>query len=160
MDQFFLSNPKKILCLLDAADIQPHESLLELGAGQGSVAKYFPECRLISLLELDGHLAKNLRKEFPRARVINVDAIERLPELSFDVLLSNLPYNLTDQIIEILKRKKFRCAIMAIKIDHNIDIYRSVFEIDELVVLDKHDFMPPQNYRSRLVRLVPIKGSA
>lgn len=41
MDQFFLSNPKKIRRLLDAADIQPHESLLELGAGQGSVANTF-----------------------------------------------------------------------------------------------------------------------
>lgn len=91
--------------------------------------------------------------------MINADAIERLPELSFDVLLSNLPYTLTDQVIEILKRKKFRCAILAIKIDHNIDIYRSVFEIDELVVLDKHDFIPAQNYQSRLIQLVPIKGS-
>ena len=158
MDQFFLSNPQKIRCLLDAAGIQPHESLLELGAGQGSVAKYFPECRLISLLELDGHLVKNLRKTFPQAKVINVDVIERLPSLSFDVLLSNLPYNLTDKIIEILKKKKFRCAVMAIKLDHNIDVYSDVFEIDELVILDEHDFIPKQNYRSRLVRLVPLKG--
>ena len=81
-------------------------------------------------------------------------AIDRLPSLSFDVLVSNLPYNLTDQIIEILQRKKFRCAVMAIKIDHNIDIYRKAFKIDERVVLNKQDFMPVQNYRSRLVRLM------
>ena len=155
MDQFFLSNPKKIRCLLDAADIQLHESLLELGAGQGSVSKYLPECRLVSLLELDGCLAKNLRKSFPRARVIIADAIERLPELSFDVLLCNLPHYLTDRVIEILKRKKFRCAVMAIKVDHNIDNYKKYFAMDEVVVLNAQDFTPAQNYKSRLIRLIP-----
>lgn len=160
MDQFFLTNPKKIRSLLDAADIQSHESLLELGAGRGSVAKFFPACRLVSLLELDGHLAKNLRQVFPQAKVINADVIKSLPSLSFDVLLSNLPYNLTDQVIAILKRKRFRCAVMAIKIDHDICAYQDVFSIDEIVVLDKQDFMPAQTYRSRLVRLEPRKGSA
>ncbi len=154
MDQFFLSNPKKIRRLLDAADIQPHESLLELGAGQGSVAKYFPECKLISLLELDECLAKKLRKAFPQDNVINADAIKCLPKLPFDVLLSNLPHNLTDQVIEILMRKEFRCAVMAIKVDQNIDKYKKFFAIDEVVVLNAQDFTPAQNYKSRLIRLV------
>ena len=159
MDQFFLSNPEKIGYLLEAADIQPHESLLELGAGQGTVSEYFPACKDITLLELDEYLAKQLGQRFPQAKIIHADAIDCLPGLSFDVLVSNLPYNLTDLIIEILQRKKFRCAVMAIKMNHNLDIYRNAFTIDEIVVLNKHDFMPIQNYGSRLVRLMSRKDT-
>jgi 16S rRNA A1518/A1519 N6-dimethyltransferase RsmA/KsgA/DIM1 with predicted DNA glycosylase/AP lyase activity len=155
MDQFFLSNPNKILTLLKAANIQQHESLLELGSGTGSIAKHFPPCKLVSMLELDRQLATTLRKEFPHAQIINMDAVKHLPQLFFDVLLSNLPHNLTDQILEILKRKKFRCAIMAVKIDDDIDAYKSKFVIDEIIILDELDFVPTQNYKSRLIRITP-----
>jgi 16S rRNA (adenine1518-N6/adenine1519-N6)-dimethyltransferase len=160
IDQHFLINPEKINRILEVAEIGLNDSLLELGAGMGSVARYFPACKRISLLEWDRSLATSLQQAFPQAEVIRADAVQRLPSLSFDILISHLPFYLTDQVIRILMNKRFRCALMAIKVDHNINTYRRRFIIDDIVVLNERDFMPTQAYPSRVVRIVPRKHGA
>jgi len=157
IDQHFLVNPEKIKCILEAAEIGLSDSLLEVGAGIGSVARYFPACKRISLLEWDRLLAASLQQAFPQAEVIHADAVQCLPSLSFDVLISHLPFYLTDQIIRILMDKRFRCTLMSIKVDHSLNTYRRYFAIDDIVVLNERDFMPVQAYQSRVVRLAPQK---
>jgi hypothetical protein len=156
MDQHFLRNPQKITKMISAADIQQGESVLELGAGIGSVARHFPHCEKLVLLELDKDLGRILRYQFPEAVILGTDAVKTLPSLEFDVVFSDLPFFLTRSIISILKNKDFRCAVMSIRGDEDLTEFASFFDIKSVEMLEEGDFFPRQPFISKVVLLKPL----
>ena len=155
MDQHFLRNPEKIKQIIQAANIQASDIVLELGAGIGSVARHLPTVRQLLLLDLDRELARILRFQFPNATIIQADAVQTLSKLEFDVLFSNLPFFLSDDIIDKLCDIKFRVALMSVKLDFDREPYRERLNIEELLIIDEEDFFPRQPFKSRIIRLKP-----
>ena len=157
MDQYFLRNPQKIQLIVSAAAIRTDDRVIELGAGIGSVAKHFPPSASLHLVDLDADLAKILRFQFPNAVVMQCDAADALTKLPCDVVISNLPFFLTAKILQVLKRKSFRCAIMSVRCDEDLATYCADFELIELGTLDEEDFFPRQPFKSRLIQLAPAR---
>ena len=152
MEQHFLTNPQKLNALVAAAQIRPSDRVLELGSGGGTVAAVLPPCTL-TLAELDGQLAESLRARFPNASVVSGDALLALEHLKADVILSNLPYSLTNDVLAKLNRKPFRRAVIAVHQDGDVDALSAEFglRLEPLVTLYEHDFTPPQPFRSQLL---------
>ncbi len=157
MEQHFLTNPEKLRALAQAAAIAPADRVLELGSGGGTVAAVLPPCRL-TLVELDTQFAEGLRKQFPRATVVQGDALAVLERLEFDVLLANLPHTLTEAVLKRLSAKTFRRTVLAI---HEADDLTQLtaltggsVRLTPLVTLVERDFSPPQPFRSKLVLAV------
>jgi 16S rRNA A1518/A1519 N6-dimethyltransferase RsmA/KsgA/DIM1 with predicted DNA glycosylase/AP lyase activity len=155
LEQHFLVSPHKLKQLIDAADIRPQDHVLEIGAGIGTVAKTVPECRSLTLIELDPQLIPALRTNAPHARIIQADALKIVPHLHPDVLLSNLPRAVTDQLLPLLPTMNFRTAVLAIGDTTNLRTALPGFTTTEITTITGEDFQPPQPTLSRLVKITP-----
>ena len=153
MEQYFLTDPEKLVLLVRTAAIHPNMRVLELGAGGGTVAEALPPC-ILTLVELDAGLAAGLRQRFPDATVLNEDALEVLERLEFDILLSNLPHSLTGGVLDRLHNKTFERALVAVHEDTQIAPSASL-AVTPLLTLVETDFTPPQPFRSKLILVRP-----
>jgi 16S rRNA A1518/A1519 N6-dimethyltransferase RsmA/KsgA/DIM1 with predicted DNA glycosylase/AP lyase activity len=154
MDQHFLYNPNKIDAVIHAAGIEACDRVAELGAGVGSVARRTPPCAVLVLVDLDTELASILRQAFPPPVVVlQEDALAVLERLDFDVIISNLPFFLTDHLLDALRSKAFRCAVVSVHKDFDFSARESQFEIEHITDLLQDDFRPQQPFVSRVFRL-------
>jgi 16S rRNA A1518/A1519 N6-dimethyltransferase RsmA/KsgA/DIM1 with predicted DNA glycosylase/AP lyase activity len=112
------------------------------------------------VVELDPGLASHLRTALPYAHVIEADAVAALPTLAFDVLLTNLPHDLTPVIVEMLGDLPFRVAVLAVRAGQRLAV-PPVLGSAEVARLDEDDFAPPQPFASTVIRVVrrPARGS-
>lgn len=150
LDQHFLTNPAKIDALLVAAGIGPHDRVAELGAGIGSVAARMPSCEELTLIELDPTLYARLRERFAeseRVRVVQADAIAWLGRqgTTLDVVVSNLPAQLTDRVLAALARTPYRCAIVAMRQGERPTVPEGL-ELRPVCTLEEGDFEPRQPF--------------
>jgi len=96
---------KKIIL---SCEINPKDTVLEIGAGRGELTRLIAErTNHVFALELDSYLcsilANNL-KDFPQLRIINNDILrfnvlhyfKNIPKIK---IIGNLPYNITTPII-------------------------------------------------------------
>lgn len=161
-DQHFLTCPAKLGVLMAAAGIRPDDDVVEFGAGAGTVAARVPVCRSLTLVEYDPRLVAHLTPRFPRATVRQGDALDLVHTLRFDVLLSNLPWQVTADLLPYLLRVPLRVAVLAVDPVLDLDTLTrnpggagdgGSFDVEPLTVLDGPDVTPPQDVLSHLIRL-------
>jgi Ribosomal RNA adenine dimethylase len=155
LEQHFLVDPAKLSALVAAAGVIPTDRVVEVGAGVGTVATKIRECASLTLVELDARLTARLRRNMPNADIVQADALELLPKIPFDVLISNLPNSATESLLEILPRLTFRTAVIAVGEASDLDRLGPRFEWSEVTRTWGDDFRPPQPSVSRVVRVVP-----
>lgn len=155
LEQHFLTSPTKIRTLLEAADIQAGDQVLELGAGVGTIARNLPVDISLTLVELDSRLADHLISDVPHGRVLIGDAIAAVTTEPFDVLIGSLPNEVTSRLLEMLPLLTFRTAVLAVGEFADLGSLSSSFDWSELTTMSGADFTPPQPEVSRLVRVVP-----
>lgn len=153
-EQYFLVSPAKLAQLMHAAEIRPSDAVVEVGAGVGTVAAWVPECRTLTVVELDERLVELLRENVPRARVVQGDALELVQQIPCDVLLSNLPTVVTEALIrDVLPRLSFRTAVLAVGQATDLASLGPGYSCSEVATITGEDFRPPQPSISRLVRV-------
>ena len=158
LDQHFLQNPEKIARLVSAAGVQPDDRVAELGAGVGSVAAHVPPTRELALVELDPALCARLRERFAaraEAHVVQADAIAMLrerPDLA-DVVISNLPAELTPRMLDALAAARFRVAVVAVRAGDDLSPWGGALSIEAVETLAGADFSPAQAFDSEVVRV-------
>lgn len=155
LEQHFLTSHVKLTKLVEAAGIGLTDHVLEVGAGIGTVATVLPRCRSLTVVEFDERLIKFLRENVPRARVIQGDALEIIHQVSFDVLISNLPHAVTESLLKLMPGLSFRTAVMAVGESTDLDSLGSAFSWSEVTRITGNDFSPPQRTVSRIVKVVP-----
>ncbi|MGH3882574.1 MAG: rRNA adenine N-6-methyltransferase family protein [Pseudonocardiaceae bacterium] len=159
LDQHFLSNPIKLALLIEAADIQPTDHVVEVGAGIGTVAEHIPVCQSLTVIEYDVNLISHLGKRVPRAEVIQGDALSILPTVRCDVLLSNLPSSLMPAVVGLLPRLSFRVAVITVPSMGKLAPLEGVFVLEAVTMLEPHDFQPLQSARAEVV-MVKRRGQS
>jgi 16S rRNA A1518/A1519 N6-dimethyltransferase RsmA/KsgA/DIM1 with predicted DNA glycosylase/AP lyase activity len=160
LDQHFLSNPVKLALLINAADIQPTDHVVEVGAGIGTVAEHIPLCEHLTVIEYDGNLISHLRKRVPHAHVIQGDALRILPTVRCDVLLSNLPWRLTPTLVGLLPSLSFRVALVTVSSIDKLVSMEGAFMLEAVTVLEPDDFWPQQEKRAAVVRITRSDATA
>jgi 16S rRNA A1518/A1519 N6-dimethyltransferase RsmA/KsgA/DIM1 with predicted DNA glycosylase/AP lyase activity len=155
-EQHFLVSPEKLSLLVEAADIQPRDHVVELGAGVGTVARRFPEGIRITVVELDHRLIEHLKSSVPTADVIQGDALSVIRGLACDVLISNLPNSITTQLVAIIPRLSFRVAVLTVGELSHLDLLPSTFRCQVVTTVSGDDFVPPQGPRSYIVKISPV----
>jgi 16S rRNA A1518/A1519 N6-dimethyltransferase RsmA/KsgA/DIM1 with predicted DNA glycosylase/AP lyase activity len=153
LGQHFLISPEKVDRLIRAADIQPDDRVLEVGAGAGTIARHMPPCKSLTVVELDTRLIDTLRENVPAARVIEGDALRLASEIPFDVLIGSLPYAVTESLIDVLPNLSFRTAVMTMSESTDLTRLASTFEVAEVMTVSGEDFRPAQPSVSRIVRI-------
>lgn len=156
-DQFFLTSPKKLSLLVQAADIHATDHVVEIGAGVGTVARALPPCASLTLIELDSRFTDILRANIPDAHVIQGDGLsvlQSMRDLRCDVLLSNVPASLTESLIGLLPTIPFRTAVIVANSDIPLlDRLNPDFEYEVVTIIGGDDFQPPQPVQTTLVKI-------
>ena len=119
MDQYFLKNSSKISKMINCLSVKPSDNIIEVGAGIGTVSLAIPFYNSLTLVDLDEGLCKILNYNFRNHKNVSVlqeDAIEVLQKTSCNKIVSNLPFFLTNDVLNVLKEKNFDCAVMSNKI--------------------------------------------
>jgi 16S rRNA A1518/A1519 N6-dimethyltransferase RsmA/KsgA/DIM1 with predicted DNA glycosylase/AP lyase activity len=157
LGQHFLVSPAKLSQLVAAAGIGPADDVLEVGAGIGTVARVLPPSRSLTVIELDARFTPFLRENVPHATVIQGDALQMIPGISFDVLIANLPHAVTESLIRLLPALSFRVAVMAMSESTDLSKLGPAFAWSEVTRTTGGDFAPPQPSVSRVVKVVPAR---
>ena len=155
LGQHFLVSAEKLSQLVAAAGIRREDDVLEAGAGVGTVARVLPQCRSLTVVELDPRLTGYLQDDVPHATVRQADALQVIQDASFDVLIGNLPHAVTESLLKLLPSLSFRTAVMAVSLSSDLDQLGPAFSWSEVTRITGDDFVPPQADVSHVVRIAP-----
>ncbi|MEZ5333736.1 MAG: 16S rRNA (adenine(1518)-N(6)/adenine(1519)-N(6))-dimethyltransferase RsmA [Methanolobus sp.] len=114
-DQHFLIDERILDRIVDAANIQPHETILEIGAGIGNLTeRLMAKAKHVVAIERDPELVEVLIDRFgdsDKLTLIHGDVLE-VDFPAFDKVVSNLPYSISSEITFKLFRYDFKLAIL------------------------------------------------
>ncbi|HEX5837115.1 MAG TPA: 16S rRNA (adenine(1518)-N(6)/adenine(1519)-N(6))-dimethyltransferase RsmA [Anaerolineales bacterium] len=107
LGQNFLQDPIALEKIASAAQIQPTDTVLEIGPGLGSLTRYLAAAaKEVVAVELDQHLLpplKSVLAPYPNVRLIHGDILELspadlIPEPGY-IVAANIPYYITSALI-------------------------------------------------------------
>ena len=112
LGQNFLKDKLILERIVDSSEINPTDDVYEIGPGDGALTEFlFQKVNSITAYEIDRSLVPILNKKFSERNleIVNIDFLNaNLEELSNanSVIVGNLPYNVSSQIIlKILESK-------------------------------------------------------
>jgi 16S rRNA (adenine1518-N6/adenine1519-N6)-dimethyltransferase len=116
LGQNFLEDPISLEKIVAAAEIQPTDTVLEIGPGLGSLTRYLAaSAREVVAVELDQHLLPPLKAvlaPYQNVRLVQGDILELSPDdLIRDqdyVVAANIPYYITSAVIRHLLESRHR----------------------------------------------------
>jgi len=170
LGQHFLVDSRVALRHVDHAKIGPTDTVLEIGPGLGVLTRLLAgRARHVVAIEADRRFAAYLRESLPRVEVIEGDALT-IEWPRFDVMASNLPYQISSPLTFRLLNEPFRRAVLMYQWEFarrmiakpatadysrlSVGVYRrSACEIMERV--PRNAFYPQPRVDSALVRLEP-----
>ena len=114
LGQNFLQDPIALEWIVAAAEIQPTDTVLEIGPGLGSLTRYLAAAaREVVAVELDQHLLPPLKavlSPYNNVRFIQGDILELSPDELIEeqnyVVAANIPYYITSAVIRHLLESK------------------------------------------------------
>src|SRR5512138_3038568 len=125
LGQNFLQDPLALEKIVEAADIQPTDTVLEIGPGLGSLTRYLAaSAKAVVAVELDQHLIpplKSVLSPYNNIRIIHGDILELSPSELMDeenyIVAANIPYYITSAVIRHLleSRTKPRRIVLIIQ---------------------------------------------
>jgi 16S rRNA (adenine1518-N6/adenine1519-N6)-dimethyltransferase len=110
--QNFLVDRDVLSRIADYAELDPTDSILEIGAGTGNLTEVLSRrAGRVYAVEVDGGLAAGLKGRFANVVVIEGNALKvELPD--YNKVVSNLPYQISSKITYRLLSKPFDLAIL------------------------------------------------
>jgi 16S rRNA (adenine1518-N6/adenine1519-N6)-dimethyltransferase len=176
MDQHFMTDSRIIGRIVAAARIRKDETVLEIGAGRGSLTRELAKAAgKVIAIEIDRRLESELLDSLAGRDNVelmfgNALKVMRSRELDFDKMVSNIPYAICEPLMQELAFMDFRSAILTLPVrfaarlsaepgDRDFGtpsmIARSFFDAEELFEIPKWAFDPMPKTASRAVLLRP-----
>lgn len=176
--QHLLRNPGILDKMMDAANIQPYDTVLEIGPGTGNLTdRLLDKAKNVVAIEIDGRLAAEVKKRVQdkgrshKFKLLEGDCL-KVPFPFFDVCVTNLPYNISSPFVfKLLTHKpQFKCAVVMFQKEFaerlvaqvgdpfygrlavNVQLYCKVHRVCKV---DRKSFNPPPDVDSMVVRFVP-----
>jgi 16S rRNA (adenine1518-N6/adenine1519-N6)-dimethyltransferase len=149
--------------------------VLEIGAGEGALTRYIAkDAGHLALVEIDKGLCRILREKFGRRKNIRIvcgDILEEeeLHNEHFDVVIGNIPYYITSDIVFLLAKMDFTRAILCVQLEFAEKMAalpgaknygrlsvtsQTYFEIELLDIVPPSAFSPPPKVHSAIIQLV------
>lgn len=169
LDQHFVIDEDVLLRVLELADIGEDETILEIGAGTGNLTELLAErAKKVYSIEIDPELREELEKalsESPNVKIIWGNALE-IEWPKFDKLVSNIPYSISEPLIQKLIFCNFKVAVLLVpkhfstillgKKPTKLTITSKVlFSVKPDIEVYPESFDPPPSVGSKLIILRP-----
>ena len=146
-------------------------NILEIGAGSGNLTKFILEKKPknLSIVEIDNDWFEILKlkfKDFDNLNILNYDILENINilEKNFELVISNLPYNISSQVLIKLSTTKFRPKKMILMfqkefadrlLEKNLNSLNSIiqcfYSIKKKFEISNQSFFPPPKIKSTVV---------
>ena len=177
--QNFLIDKNILRKIVDAAAIQPHETVVEIGAGTGILTRELAKrAKRVIAVELDKGLIpllKNAVAEFPNVSIVQDDCLD-IPHVRYGTkdgsygVVANIPYNITSRLIRkfleerplpsrmiLLIQKEVAMRMRAVPPDMNLLALSVQYYADVTLLfgVSRNCFSPKPAVESALVRIVP-----
>lgn len=178
LGQHILKNPLVATAIVEKADIQPTDIVLEVGPGTGNLtAKLLEKAKKVIAVEKDPRLAAELIKRFrgtteeKKLHVMVGDVLKAdLPY--FDVCVSNTPYQISSPLVFKLlnHRPAFRHAVLMFQREFALrmvarpgsELYcrlsvnvQAMSKVAHIMKISKNSFKPPPKVESSVIKMEP-----
>jgi 16S rRNA (adenine1518-N6/adenine1519-N6)-dimethyltransferase len=178
LDQVFMADEKILEKIVDYADLEKTETVLEIGTGSGNLTKALArKAKNVITIEIDERLKPALKKELggqKNVKIIWGNALELIENvhLGFDKVISNPPYSISEPLIKTLFGRSFKLAILtmpwrfverltATPEEHaysKLSLFaQSFFRIETLMPVNADAWSPRPDTKSFIIRLSPKK---
>lgn len=171
--QHLLHNPATIKKLLSLARLQPTDTVLEIGAGKGSLTFPLAErSRKVIAVEIDADFVQTLRAKaasYPQLRIVHGDIRSlRLPAEPFRVV-SNIPFSITTDILDkllgpegsmlqsgvlIVEKGAARRFTQTTYLEPRPLRWSMYFRLEMVAVIPRTHFAPPPGVDAAILRIV------
>lgn len=184
--QNFLHDTGIIQHIVDQADLDRCEHIVEIGPGRGALTNELLKRGMkVTAVEIDRDLARLLQERFGSNSqfklisddILTIDWMPLFEGSSRSSLIANLPYNISTPIF--FKLTRYREALEAITImvqkelaqrmmhtgyDQTLKEYgilsviaHAVFRVEKLMDVAPHAFFPKPKVQSTVLRLIPLE---
>lgn len=182
LGQHILKNPLVAQGIVDKANLQPTDTVFEIGPGTGNLTvKILERVSKVIVVERDPRMAAELLKrvqgtpEQRKLQVIVGDVLQ-VDWPFFDVCISNTPYQISSPLtFKLLQhRPKFRCAVLMFQREFALRMVarpgdalycrlsvnvQFAARCQHIMKISKNSFRPPPKVESSVVRLEPRSKS-
>jgi 16S rRNA (adenine1518-N6/adenine1519-N6)-dimethyltransferase len=172
LGQHFLKSQNIARKIIEAAQITPKDTVLEIGTGHGILTTLLCEnARSVISIEADESLYSDAILKFskiPNLEIMYGDGFDS--DVDFTIFVSNLPYSESKRAIEWLAQKKFKSAVIMVQQEfadklvssgrdiHAISVVsHHCFDVEKIIKVGKNNFLPPPKVDSIVLKLVPKK---
>jgi len=126
--QNFLINPKIIKQIIDVADINREDVVLEIGPGLGALTKEIAnKCKKIIAIEIDKKLVQILKEysgNYKNIEIIRGSILDGIPVLALKEkkykVVANLPFNITGRVLRILLEQKNKPELIIVVVQKEV----------------------------------------
>ncbi|HEY4027321.1 MAG TPA: 16S rRNA (adenine(1518)-N(6)/adenine(1519)-N(6))-dimethyltransferase RsmA [Candidatus Dormibacteraeota bacterium] len=125
LGQHFLADPVLRERVVAAAGIDPHDEVLEIGSGPGTLtADLVRLARRVVAVELDARLLPRLRAAAPGAEIVHQDVLQVDPAVLFpaggEIVVGNIPYYLTGALVPHLLEREPRPRRLSLVVQREV----------------------------------------
>jgi 16S rRNA A1518/A1519 N6-dimethyltransferase RsmA/KsgA/DIM1 with predicted DNA glycosylase/AP lyase activity len=173
-DQAFMVDEKALSWITVQASLRPTDTILEIGAGTGNLTRHLARsgARIIAV-EKDAPLASELRKNlrgFQNVEIMIGDGLRVIDSrLKFDKLVSNIPYAISEALIQRLVFRDFSSAVLTLPkpFAHRLIaapwekeysklsfIFQRFFMVEAVLDLQRDSFSPPPRTNSVAIKFI------
>ncbi len=175
LGQNYLIDANILDIIANTADIQPSESVLEIGPGLGALTeRIIPKAKSVTCIEKDPTMVKYLKSRFSGFTLIESDALdvdmEELFEDGITKVAANLPYSVASRLMVDIAECGSRPELMSLTIQKEVadrlcapagdkhygvlSILTGVFYVNKLVKkISPTCFLPPPKVWSAVVKM-------
>ncbi|MDD5547937.1 MAG: 16S rRNA (adenine(1518)-N(6)/adenine(1519)-N(6))-dimethyltransferase RsmA [Candidatus Pacebacteria bacterium] len=131
LGQHFLKNNSAIKRIAETLNIQPNETIIEIGPGNGELSKELVGDEKLILIEKDYYLADKLNRHFQNKNNIEIirgDALKELPKIIEEKhletanykIVGNIPYYITGKLLRIIGELKIKPKLAVLMIQKEV----------------------------------------
>jgi 16S rRNA (adenine1518-N6/adenine1519-N6)-dimethyltransferase len=127
LGQNFLIDPSALQRIVDSADIQPQDAVLEIGPGLGSLTRHLAcAARQVVAVELDEAfipILQDVLADFKNVRIVQGDMLEQDPAVLMPdgyLVVANIPYYITSAIIRHLLESKVKPSRLVLTMQREV----------------------------------------
>ncbi len=179
LGQNFLTDRNTIRKIVQSAEIQPGDHVVEIGPGFGALTSAILEvCPSFTAVEKDRKLAAFIREEYPSVNLVESDILEvdfaKLAEEGSVKVMGNIPYSITSPILFKLLENRSHIISETLMMQHEVALrlaanpgtkeygilavqLQTFCDVRYLFKVGKKVFRPRPEVDSAVVRIIPKK---
>lgn len=116
LDQNFMTDSSLIRKIVSLAGIKPGETVLEIGAGIGTLTPEIArKAKKVVAVDIDKRFVPILRESCPsNVEIVTGNILKLIGGLKFDRIISNTPYSICEPLLQKLARLEFERAVLTL----------------------------------------------